>query len=327
MTGAHILIPRAPDAEAFRRRDPDAAVIALGGETMGTRWSAQIVGGDGDAARAEIEAALALVIRQMSHWEPASTLSRINAGPPGRYALEPEFAEVMAAALAITEQSGGAFDPTIGALVDLWGFGPKGGRTDIPEDDALAEARVRSGVHHLDWEAGSRTLVRTAPVALDLSGIAKGYAVDLCANALRALGHQDFLIEIGGECVGAGIQPDGQPWWVDVEDADGRLSTPVRIALHDHAVATSGDYRRWFEASGKRFSHSIDPRDGQPIDNQVVQVTVLHEQAMIADGWASALHILGPDKGMALSGEHGLAAHIVMADGSAHLSPALIAMM
>ena len=296
------------------------------GETMGTTWSATIVEPPQDAAR-EIEAVLAGVVGQMSHWEAASQLSRFNAAPVGGWhRIDPGFVQVMQTALDIASRSGGAFEPAIGGSVDLWGFGPPGPRDGLPTDDEVCAAHAASGHDALELDSLLLRLRRTRPARLDLSGIAKGYAVDAVAARLRALGCSDFLIEIGGELSGAGIQPDGQPWWVDVEIPPGLSMPPLRVALHGLAIATSGDYRR----AAAQGSHTIDPRTGRPLTNHVASVTVLHPSCMHADAWASALTVLGPEPGMELATREGLAAHIaVRSERTAveHLSPALHAML
>jgi thiamine biosynthesis lipoprotein len=264
------------------------------------------------------------VIAEMSHWEPTSSLSRFNRADPGRWQpLPPGFAQVLATGLAIAEASDGAFDPATGVLADLWGFGPAGRRA-VPDDEAVAEAVARSGRRHIEQD-GSRAR-RLAEVALDFSGIAKGFAVDVLARRLRGLEMADFLVEIGGELRGEGIKPDGQPWWIDVE-MPGSSVAPIRVALHGLSIATSGDYRRYFESEGRRYSHTLDPRTGKPIDNDVVSVTVLHADCMHADGWATALTVLGPEQGPALADREGLAMHMMMRDGGEYLSPAFAAMI
>lgn len=298
----------------------------LVGETMGTSWSAKIVGGSDDLAD-EIGKVLDRVVAQMSHWEPGSDISRFNAGEPGRWQPLPrEFEAVLARALQVSEASGGAFDPAMGALADLWGFGPAGARP-FPADSAIDEALRNSGARHIEQE--SRRARRLVPAQLDFSGIAKGYAVDAVADRLRGLGHRDFLIEIGGELRGEGIRPDGQPWWVDLEPVPGYALAPIRVALHGLSVATSGDYRRTFTHAGKRYAHTLDPRTGRPLENGVASVTVLHPSCMLADAWATALTVLGAE-GMALAEKEELAAHMVVRKGAAfeeHLSPALREML
>jgi thiamine biosynthesis lipoprotein len=296
---------------------------------MGTTWSVRIV--DAPAGiRAEIEAILARIVAEMSHWEPGSDLSRFNRSIVGRWQpLPPLFLRVLATALDIAEKSGGAFDPAMGALADLWGFGSAGARDDTPPDKAIAQALADSGRANIEFDPAARRARRLAPAQLDFSGIAKGFAVDAVAGRLRGAGLTDFLVEIGGELRGEGIKPDGQPWWVDLEPVPGSSLAPVRVALHGLAIATSGDYRRAFTYAGRTYAHTLDPRTGRPLESGVASVTVLHAETMYADAWATALTVLGP-QAMALADREGLAVHMVARDGTRfveHLSPALKAML
>jgi len=296
---------------------------------MGTSWSAQIVDAP-RGARRDIGMVLARIIEEMSHWEPDSDIDRFNRSIVGRWQpLPPQFARVLTAAFEIGEASGGAFDPAMGLLADLWGFGPAGARRDVPGDYAIGEALAVSGRRHIDFDAPARRARRLAAAQLDFSGIAKGFAVDAVAERLLGAGLPDFLVEIGGELRGEGIKPDAQPWWVDLEPVPGSNLAPVRVALHGLAVATSGDYRRAFAHDGTSYAHTLDPRTGRPLTNGVASVTVLHAQALYADAWATALTVLGP-AGMVLATRRGLAAHMVVREGARfaeHFSPALKAML
>lgn len=261
---------------------------------MGTIWSARIVAPP-TGVQAAIEAVLADIIAQMSHWEPTSQLSRINDSAPGTWhRIGPEFAQVMTIALDVARKSGGAFDPAMGVAVDLWGFGPPGPREGLPTEAEIEAARALCGYDAIDFDPLLLRLRLTRPVRLDLSGIAKGYAVDAVAARLKAMGCLDFLVEIGGELVGEGIQPDGQPWWVDVEVPPGVDAAPLRIALHGLAVATSGNYRRNFTVDNSIYAHTLDPRTGFPVINEITSITVLHHDCTQADTWASALAVTGP---------------------------------
>lgn len=321
-----IALPAHIDPSAFGDRDPALAIASLGGETMGTSWSVRFVRGPGmDPAvlRARITGALDDIIGEMSHWAPDSCLSRFNRAAGGQWmALPPDFARVMASALAMAERSDGAFDPAIGRIVTLWGFGPEG-PMPAPTMAALEEARGRSGWRRLAHDAQAGRLRQPGGLALDLSGIAKGHAVDVVAERLAAAGVRHMLVEIGGELAGRGIKPDGEPWWVDLEAHPAVAVEPLRVALHGLAVATSGDYRRG--------EHTIDPRTGRPTGNGVVSVSVLHGSAMEADAWATTLTVLGARDGMALATEHRIAARMIAVadDGAARemLTPALIAML
>ncbi|WP_294052666.1 FAD:protein FMN transferase [Sphingomonas sp.] len=322
-----IAIPPTLSPAAFHRRRAGAAVLACTGETMGTGWSARLVAPP-EGIAAKIQAELDRVVAEMSHWAPDSALSRFNRSAPGRWQPLPAgFARVLAAALEIAEKSGGAFDPAMGALVDLWGFGPPGPRAGLPSDEALAAARVISGRAHIEQD--DRRARRHGEAALDFSGIAKGHGVDRIAEMLRSMELRDFLVEIGGELRGEGVRPDGQPWWVDLEPVPGSRLAPLRAALHGLSIATSGDYRRSFAHGGRDYAHTLDPRTGRPLDNGVASVTVLHPSCMLADAWATALTVLGP-AGMALAEREGLAAHMAVRAGTGfveHLSPALQAML
>lgn len=287
---------------------------------MGTSWSARIVDAPPGCADA-IEAVLARVIAQMSNWEAASDISRFNAAPIGMWQPLPgDMLTVLRAGLDIARISDGAFDPAIGRMVARWGFGPAG----------LSCAPAAAGAPWRAIELDGGRARRLADVTLDFSGIAKGFAVDAVAQALRDLGVVSFLVEIGGELRGDGVKPDIQPWWVDVAPPPGLPLPVLRVALCGLAIATSGDYHRFREEGARRLSHSIDPATGTPIANDVASVTVLHDSAMLADAWATAITILGPDRGMALATRHGLAACLIRRDGAGgveYMTPALAAML
>ncbi len=285
---------------------------------MGTSWSARIVDGS-DRCVAAVETVLIRVIAQMSNWEADSDICRFNRTPLGQWMTLPaDMLTVLRGGLEIARISDGAFDPAIGRAVDHWGFGPLSGPASHAPDP---------------WRAievdGDRAR-RTRDVTLDFSGIAKGFAVDAVADALREAVHGDFLIEIGGELRGEGVKPDMQPWWVDVEAPPGLPLPTLRVALCGLSVATSGDYRRFRTEGNRRLSHSIDPRTGAPIANDVASVTVLHESAMLADAWATTITVLGPDKGMALATRQGLAALLIRREGAGgreYMTPGLAAML
>lgn len=307
-----------------RRADP-ARLQNLGGPTMGTRWSLRF---DNphllplDAVRGALEAALQRVVAQMSHWEPDSDISRFGRAAAGsRFPLPAEFAQVMACALHWAKASAGAFDPSIGPLVGLWGFGP-GAAADAPwiGDGALAAARATVGWERLRFDPAARTIEQPGGLSLDLSAIAKGFAVDHASEALIALGLSDFLLEIGGELRAVGHRPGGMPWQVQV-DVEG--TGPHRIALSDRSIATSGD--RWHRRSEahKHWSHTIDPRSGRPASAQVAAVSVLHRSCTEADALATVLAVLGPDDGPAFAERHQVAAlfHLRGADDRPNARP------
>ncbi len=271
---------------------------------MGTSWSLQAVGASPSVA-AGVQTALDRVVAQMSQWEPQSDLSRFNRDAPEVWREVPaELAHVAGAALTIARASDGAFDPGLGALTDRWGFGASGAVDCVPD-------AADDGERQIDVDPDTCRIRRSAGAVLDLSGIAKGYGVDLAAERLLAQGVRHFLLEVGGELRGEGIRPDGQPWWVDVEMPPSSAIAPYRIALHDLSAATSGNYRRGFTVDGRHYSHSFDPRTGRPIVHAVSSVTVLHRSCMMADGWATALTVLGPAAAIAVADGQGLAACVI----------------
>ncbi|MEQ8934580.1 MAG: FAD:protein FMN transferase [Amphiplicatus sp.] len=310
------------------------AIRRVGGQTMGTVWSARFVAGASlasDEAQARVQAALDLVIAQMSPWEEGSDLSRYNRAPAGSWIDAPQdFMTVLDAALAVAAETGGAYDPACGALVDLWGFGPAPKR-DAPPAPALIEAaRARPGCRHVGIDRAGQRLFQPGGASLTFSSIAKGYGVDLAGAALDALGADAWLVEVGGELKARGVKPNGEPWWVSL-DATGE-SEPAGgedfiVALCDLAVATSGDGVYSFQSNGRRYSHIIDPRTGYPATHDLAVVSVLHESAMLADAYATAIFVLGPEEGAAFAETRSLAARLVRHDGREIVTAALDAML
>jgi FAD:protein FMN transferase len=310
----------------------------LRGDAMGTSWAVTMVAPRHvtpvDARRA-IEARLARVIAQMSTWEPASDLCRFNAAAAGTWhTLPAECFAVVACALRIARDTDGAYDPTVGPLVDLWGFGPAGRVGEPPASAAIAAARARTGWSRVALDAGRRAAYQPGGVALDLSSIAKGFAVDEVAGALDRLGATSHLVEIGGELRGTGIKPDGSPWWVALERPPGaRADVPAEgdlvVALHGRSIATSGDHVRGFQAGGRWYAHTIDPRTGAPVSHSLAMVTVVHPDCMLADAFATALMVLGARRGLAYATQLGLAAVFVERDDELveHMTPRFAAML
>ena len=310
----------------------------LSGATMGTTWSCRFVGSSASAQtlRRTIPLALDRVIAQMSPWEHQSDTSRFNRLPLDQWQdLPRELGQVMASALRIAHESDGAYDPTMGALIDLWGFGPSGPRTAPPPQDEIARLHRACGWRQLQFDPSGRRLRRDNRGPVNLCGIAKGFAVDLVAETLLELGIHNALVEIGGELRGHGVKPDGSPWWVEIDrpaqTAAGIAAEPMLVALHDLAIATSG-CERGFAHGARHFSHTLDPRTGWPIANNMVTATVLHRSCMEADAYATALMVLGPDAGIDFAVKHQLAALIRFADrddGSIaeQTTPALDAML
>ena len=316
-------------------KPPGDDVLRLGGETMGTTWSVGAVAPPGVTEAdllAAVQAELDAVVAVFSPWEPTSEISRFNAAPEGVFALSEAFWSVLDASMDLADDTDGAVDPTLGSLVDLWGFGPPGPRigSPVPLDDEIAAALTVSSWRRLRLDRDARGAFQPGGMKLDFSGIAKGHAVDLVSKTLSRLGATSHLVEIGGEMRGRGVKPDGQPWWIGLEQPPGAPSSRTVAALVDIAVATSGDWRRAFEHEGRVYPHTIDGSTGRPIENGVASVTVFHASAMTADAWATALTVLGPEAGPATAEAYDLAAQIVVRTAHGiveHLTPAFVAMM
>jgi len=303
--------------------DADTEIATLGGQSMGTTWSAKLVlrrRRDLHPLHAAIQAQLDRVVAQMSTWEADSDISRYNRAAAGSvHALPAAFAEVLQCALDVARRSDGAFDPTVGAVLGLWGFGAGAGSRRVPDAEALRQARAAGDWRQLVVDEAGGALRQPGGLRLDFSAIAKGYGVDLAVRALRAQGVSSALVEVGGELYGYGRKPDGQPWRVLVEsapDEDAQAATPPRVlALDGRAVATSGDRWHRFEQDGQRYSHTLDPRSGRPIAATLAAVSVVAADAMRADAWATALSVLGADAGLACAEREGLAARFLLRDG------------
>ncbi|HYD26752.1 FAD:protein FMN transferase [Brevundimonas sp.] len=322
-------------------RPPSDLIWDFAGETMGTTWAVRLApppGPDRAAFQTAIDDELNRIILLFSHWEPRSELSRLNAAPPGFWAVSEPFWSLLNASLELADDTNGAVDPTLGALVDLWGFGPPGPRPldafgagpTVPFEDEIAAALAVSGWGRLRLNRDARAVQQLGGVKLDLSGIAKGHAVDRVSERLAAMGATHHLVEIGGELRGAGVKPDGHPWWVELQQAPGAPAPRTVAALFDMAVATSGDWVRRYEVYGQVYSHTLDGRTGRPVDNGVASVTVLADTALYADAMATALTVMGPEEGPAFAGAMDIAAAFVVRDGDGlteTITPAFAAML
>ena len=304
------------------------SLASLGGQTMGTTWSARLYappGSDLHALHAGIQRQLDRVVAQMSTWEADSDISRYRRAEAGSWQRLPaEFAAVLGCAVAVAEASGGAFDPTLGPLVDLWGFGSAGRPRRVPAASEVDRARARTGWQSLQRRADGRELLQPGELQLDLSAIAKGYGADLVAEHLRARDIAAALVEVGGEIRAFGRKPDGQAWRVLVEsevDEEAAIEElPARVLVLDEAaVATSGDRWHRFEQDGVRYAHTFDPRRGAPVERAAASVTVVAADAMHADAWATALTVMGLEQGLAFAQARGLAARFVARQAAGRL--------
>jgi len=308
-------------------RAPDRPLHRFEGETMGTTYSVQLAGrrlAPGERERLEelVRSTLAAVDARMSTFREDSELSRLNRHASVEpFPVSAELLSVLLTAREVGELTGGAFDITIAPVVDAWGFGPRGAYRE-PSEAELRRLRARTGWDKIVIDAASSTVRKLHPgVRLDLSGIAKGHAVDHLARQLRDAGWHDFLIEVGGEVYASGPAPSGRPWRVGIErprygagpfpaSAAGPGSREPRPAIEraidlvDAALATSGDYRNYFERYGVRYSHIIDPRTLRPVRHRLASVSVLAPTCARADALATALLVLGEQDGYSTALAH-----------------------
>jgi len=296
------------------------SLVELSGEAFGATWQVRLFGA-ADSARAlgpELQGILDAIDAQMSTWRSDSELSRFNAlRGSAWFPVDRDLVRVLREALAVHRRSAGAFDPTVAPLVALWGFGPGPPRVAPPGDAELAEALARVGLGDLVLRDDPPALRKTRrDLALDLSGVAAGFAVDALARRLAERGVRRFLIDVGGELRAQGEGPGGGPWRVGIERPEpGESRIAWQLGLADAALATSGDYRRYLEWEGRRLPHVIDPRTGRPVGHGTVSVSVLAAEAARADAWATALLVLGAEQGAAVAEREGLAVLFVRERG------------
>lgn len=294
---------------------------ALHGPTMGTSWQAIFhapPGFDPGPVRDALQDAVDMVDRQMSTWKPDSMLMGLNRAPVGNWVAVPaELAEVLRLGLEIGRASGGAFDIGMGDAVRSWGFG-----AEAADADAIraAMAAARPAAHEI-LEVDDGRVRKRAPITLDLNGIAKGYGVDRLTDILSRHGITDSLTGIDGEMRATGRRADGTPWTVAVEAPDPDRRAPHSLLeIEDAAVATSGDYRHRVALRGRYLSHTMDPRRGAPLVSSPASVTVVARSCAEADGWATALMVLGPAPGGALAARLGLDTLFLMREAG-HIRP------
>ena len=286
---------------------------------MGTTYAVTLHGADGaldtDALQSNVDRLLERINDQMSTWRPDSELSRFNKSrDTDWFPVSDETAHVVATAAAVSELSGGAFDVTVGPVVNLWGFGPERGDAEPPSDRTIETALERVGYRRIEVMSSPSALRKQKPgVYVDLSAIAKGFAVDEVARLLDERQIRSYLVEIGGELRARGSKPDGSPWKVAIEQPlHGERSIQAVVALRDSAIATSGDYRNYVEKGGKRYSHTINPRTGRPITHGLASVSIIASSAMRADALATAIMVMGPEEGYQLALREELAAQLII---------------
>lgn len=294
--------------------------IRLQGAVFGTGWSVHYIpidnGPTEEIVRQALLDAFDVVNASMNTYSATSVISRVNHAAAGEVVeLDWDFAYLLNESLRINRASAGAYDVAIAPLLSIWGFGPDG-PTVFPDQDTVTNAHRNSGFRHFTWNSSTRQISKHIDqAALELSSIAKGYGVDLGADALEALGLTDFMLDIGGEMQLRGNSPRGDAWRIAIERPELGRAVQTAISLTNTGVATSGDYRNFFEQDGQRFSHLIDPRTGYPVAHDLVSVTVIHSSTALADAWATALAVLGSEQALATAEAQHLAVHLISRRG------------
>jgi len=301
--------------------EAEEKVWEISGPVFGTGYHVNVVMEDDQARLESVARGIGEVLKDvdgaMSTWRDDSELSRFNQLPDQSQwtTISPGLYRVLARSRQISDLTEGAFDVTIGPVVNLWGFGPEARPEDVPTEEHLALLLSRIGYQKLDLRAEPPALRAEPRQYVDLSAIAKGYAVDEVARYLESEGLSAFLVEIGGEVSVQGRKPDGNAWRLAIEEP-AALSAQRQVnrvvVIGDRAMATSGDYRNYYESDGKRFSHTIDPVDGRPIDHDLASVTVIAEDCMTADSLATAFNVMGSDKAIALATRENIAAYFIV---------------
>ena len=294
-----------------------SAPVQLGGDIMGTTWGVSYIGGPAELTPLQLQQGAEVLLAQlessMSTYRADSEISHFNATDMQTwFASSEDFFTVLGTALEVGRQSEGAYDVTVGSLVDLWGFGP-GDIVEVPPaKHEIEQLMSQVGQNKLRLDDQSRSIMRLSELSVDVSSLAKGYAVDSVAEWLLAQGVTRFMVEVGGEMRLSGLSGRDDLWRIAIEQPMiSARSIAITMNLTGLAIATSGDYRNYFEAEGRRYSHSIDPRTGYPVEHDLVSVTVVHPSCMIADAWATALIVLGPERAMVVAQAQGLAVYFI----------------
>ena len=299
--------------------------ILLEGTTMGTSYHIKVIPTpsttiDFKAVSDKIVDRLDEIDHLMSTYKADSEISLFNQHQANKWVdISKETLKVIQVGQQTSKLSHGAFDMTIGNLVNLWGFGPTINLDSMPQQHKIDSLIKQIGYQKLQLKTQPPQLLKTAAeIYLDLSAIAKGYAVDAIAKVLLDLHIEHFMVEIGGEIITHGFKSANNPWVIGIQSpATAEQSVQKRLYLTDIAMATSGDYRNYFEQDGVRYSHTIDPRTGHPINHQLASVTVVSSTCMLADAYATAIMVLGPTKGMEFANKNNIAIFMIIKEGEA----------
>lgn len=301
--------------------------IVLQGATMGTTYTVKYTPVGNGVSSANIQSGIDWVLnginQAMSTYDAQSELSRFNqTGHTDWVSTSPDLFYVLEQGQRISALSHGAFDVTVGPAVNIWGFGPEQRVEAIPTETELAHSQAQVGYQQLQLDTSQNAIRKTRPnLYVDLSGIAKGFGVDKVAELLDAQGIEHYLIEIGGEMRSRGHNQDDLPWRIAIEEpTPGTRRARKIIQLSGQSIATSGNYRNFFEHGGVRYSHMINPTTGWPIKHELALVSVIGEQVMTIDALSTALMVAGSERGLQLAEQHKLAALFISVDGTEQMS-------
>jgi len=291
---------------------PEQSNPRLEGQIYGTFWQVTLSGSFTEARIAELHAGIVEVLQQidvsMSTYRDDSELMQFNRMPAGEWmVLSKPLIDVLQLSQSISELSDGAFDVTVGRLVNLWSFGPEQRPLAIPDEQELQQRLAQVGYQNLELDAQGSRALKHSDCFVDLSGVAKGFAVDEVARWLKEQGQDQFLVNIGGDLIASGEREPGQPWRIGVEvPHEGMPAAHHVLPIRDMSVATSGDYRNYFEEDGQRFSHTIDPVTGRPVKHNLASVTVLAPDNASADAWATAFMVMGVERSLEVAQAEGI---------------------
>ncbi len=296
--------------------------LVFDGRTMGTTYQIKLVPGEqsvSDGLGQRIQSRLDSLNQTFTTYQQDSELMLLNRAPVDQiYAVSSDMSKVLKTAKEVHQLTSGAFDPTVGALVNLWGFGPDNTGDRIPSEADIAAELALVGFNKLQITPDGANIIRSSDIALDMSAVAKGYAVDAVAELLEGEGFNNYLVEVGGELRLNGLKANKDPWRIAIEAPSLERGLVQKVLIPgDVAVATSGDYRNYFEKDGKRYSHTIDPRTGYPLDHQLASVTIIAETAVFADALATGFMVLGADASLKVAEKNKLAVYLLVKEGDA----------
>jgi FAD:protein FMN transferase len=301
----------------------ESAVLKFSGPTMGSKYNVSLAdlppGKSLEEVQTIVHTRLGQINLELSTYIPQSELSQFNAhDSTDWFPVSANVARLVEYALKLSADSGGAFDPTIGPIVNLWGFGPEPPPEHAPSAEQIAAVLQQVGYDKLEVRQSPHALRKRDPkLQLDLSALGQGYATDEVFALLDDLGVHGILIDVTGEIRATGCKPNGARWRVAIESPDTKV--PLRtIELEDESLATSGSTHNFFEFDGVRYSHTMNPRTGRPVEHNLVSVTVRAPRCLDADAWATTLMVLGPEEGLKWANERKIAALMVEQEGEGY---------